>query len=278
MRLRCIGLLCTLNVLLSCAYCQETSKEAPETNERSQPLFDRFEKTAESIDVTSAKSDDAYALIKTPLFRFSSEGNVFGSVYLWMDAAQRLAVVGTIGSIPIRGVDVEFIELHLLSPDPIKPIDLPGTQAKRWAPNVSELPLRPVPDAPDVAKTERARLVQMRTLARQFSATMVEGDRTNQLRLLPQPLYRYEGSTAQRDGGLFAFIWDKGTDPELLLRLEVSGDDNATVWSYQPVRFTWRELNLRHKMTDVYHVDEFTERDNPVQTTPYVTGLTSEIP
>lgn len=252
----------------------------PDRKKRSQQLFDHFDETAKALEIVASQSRDRLTWRQSPLFRFSSEGTVFGSVYVWHDASSRLAAVGTIGSIPINANDVEFIELHLLMPTPIEPLRFPGRDGKRWQPDVSDLSLRAIIDSPAVAKTATARMIQMRGLARRFSADMISGQQTNQLRLLPQPIYRYEDSTPELDGALFAFVWDKGTDPELLLRLEVvaDADDGKSRWHYQPVRFSWRELNLRLADMVVWDADELVDRNRPLQTTPYVTGLTEAIP
>ncbi|MCG8648818.1 MAG: hypothetical protein MI861_03245, partial [Pirellulales bacterium] len=222
---------------------------------------------------------EQFTLVKSPLFRFSSEGTVFGSVYVWQDQSNRLAVVGTVGSIPMNGLDTEFIELHLLKAKPIEPVTIAGFPTKRWDPGVNDLAPQLIPDAPPVAGEESARFRQMRMLARSFSSTMHHENQNNQLRLLPRPLYRYANTTRMRDGALFAFVWDTGTDPELLLRIETVEDDHGEVnWHYQPVRFTWRELTLNHDDKQVWRADEFVARDRPAQTTPYLTGLTRVIP
>ena len=44
-----------------------------------------------------------------------------------------------------------------------------------------------------------------------------------ELRLLPQPLYRYEpndGDSPMVDGAVFGYVWTIGTDPEVLLVVE----------------------------------------------------------
>jgi hypothetical protein len=54
-------------------------------------------------------------------------------------------------------------------------------------------------DAPAPAKTARARLTQMREIARSFSAdmvTVIEPKTKHHLRLLPQPLLQYVGTRA----------------------------------------------------------------------------------
>lgn len=257
----------------------EVGEEAEtSTSSKAKRHFERFAETARELDVRTLDADEKLQWSNKPLMRFSSEGTVFGSVFIWKDAGQRLAMIGTIGSIPIRTLDYEFVELHLLKPVPIQPFRLPGRARKQWLPDVSALALRPVLEAPEVAATERGRMVHMRAIARQFQSVMIEDERKNQLRLLPQPLYRYDQPTMERDGALFAFVWDKGTDPELLLRLETQELDGKVVWHYQPVRFTWRALKLSHRDKQVWQAEELIDRDAPTQQTPYVTGLTEVIP
>ncbi|MCO8124213.1 hypothetical protein NHH03_20890 [Stieleria sp. TO1_6] len=263
-------------IIVHCTMGQEPTETAAAPDPKSDRLFDRFDETARSLEMATAADDKKFVASESPLFRFSSEGTVFGGVYLWKDASKRMAVIGTIGSIPINGNDVEFVELHLLKPQRLKPVTLMG--GKRWDPDVTPLQFRDLPQSPKVAESASSRLVQLRAIARQFSADMIEGEQTNSLRLLPQPLFRYPDSTKQHDGALFAFVWDKGTDPELILRIESTEDDGQLVWKYQPIRFTWRELKLRHSGDDVWSVDEFLERNNAQQITPYLTGLTQVIP
>jgi len=98
-----------------------------------------------------------------------------------------------------------------------------------------------------------------------------------QLRLLPQPLYRYEDPSIDRDGGIFAFVWTAGTDPELLLRIESRQVDDQAVWCMQPLRFTWRALKLLRNGELAWEGLELETRDDPVQTTPYITTLTTAL-
>lgn len=258
---------------------------ALETNGKAEHAFAEFAKTAESFEfrqLGKASSDRSNTLAfeweSKPLFRFASEGTVFGSVYVWHDRDHRLAILGTIGSLPINGVDMEFIEFHLLKPEPIEPIVVSGFPTKRWNPSVDDLAIVPVDEAPQVGPNERMRLVQMRSMARRFGAEMVENGQVNQLRLLPQPIYRYAASTAERDGALFAFVWDKGTDPELILRIESLPVNGEAVWHFQAIRFTWREVGLSYQRQPIWRAEEFVDRENPTQTTPYLTGLTKRLP
>ncbi len=254
------------------------SESADATNECADRLSKLFLEQAESLEIQPADGTKKFELVRTPLFRFATEGTVFGSVFVWQDSDSRLSLNGTIGSLPINGTDMQFLELHLLKPERISPLTVPGYPTKTWDPNIDELQLRSIDGAPTVAENARMRLTQMRSLARQFTAQMIHDGQTNQLRLLPHPLYRYADSTSVRDGALFAFVWDNGTDPELILRIEATLQDGAAHWRYQPIRFTWRSLKLQHQQHEVWRVAEFFDRDSPSQKTPYLTGLTGLVP
>ncbi|WP_372895359.1 hypothetical protein [Stieleria sp.] len=275
---RLLGTFLVIGVVsVAVAPAQDAAAPDQETNERSQRLFDRFDQTAKELEIQS-QDGQVYQWQSNPLFRFSSEGNVFGSVFVWKTPSKQLALIGTIGSIPINQQDYEFVELHLLRPTPIVPMSVGRAPRKRWMPEVDTLELKTVPSGPAISADAGRRLVQMRGMARQFKAEMIHNGQTNHLRLLPQPLFRYEDSTAEFDGALFAFVWDNGTDPELLLRFEIQREGDKSVWTYQAVRFTWRQLRLLHRGETVWQAEEFLERDRVEQRTPYLTGLTDVIP
>src|SRR5262249_24083477 len=81
-----------------------------------------------------------------------------------------------------------------------------------WAPRTAGIELKPIPAAPAPATTRAERLRQMRALARDFQAEMDAGTGPTSLRLLTQPLHRYEPDRADiTDGALFAFV--QATDP-----------------------------------------------------------------
>ena len=259
---------------------QESKPGAAEDDStaRAQQLYKEFLSTAESCTPVEAKDQTKFQLQATPLLSFSVDGKFFGSVFMWHDHGGQPAMIGTIGSIQLNNVDTEFTELHLLKPVAIQPLTVTGLPTKIWTPDYQQLKPRRIPNAPAVAKSERTRLVQMKSMIRQFAGQMVQSKQTHQLRLLPQPLYRLNGSSPEKDTALFAMIFDQGTDPEILISIQTVEVDGSPVWHFQPVRFSWRELTLQHLQNDVWHVDEFIERERPRQVTPYLTGLTRYLP
>jgi hypothetical protein len=95
-------------------------------------------------------------------------------------------------------------------------------ESKLWFPQTGGLLAQPIPDAPPPADSAAGRLSQMRTIARRFSATCIYKEETfSQLRLLPQPLYRFDDKKQNVvDGGVFAMV--VSNDPEILLLIEAS--------------------------------------------------------
>ncbi|MDZ4688958.1 MAG: hypothetical protein SH850_28105 [Planctomycetaceae bacterium] len=135
-----------------------------------------------------------------------------------------------------------------------------------WTPESAGVTFCPVPEAEAPAETPAARLRQMKSLAAGFSSTMLgwRPDRSDreELRLLPQPLYRYEATSGLvLDGAVFAFV--QGTDPESLLLIEAAKDAR---WEYAFVRRTSGELEARHKNVVVWHAERHPPTKNPRST------------
>ena len=265
--------------LLALAYAATGSCNAiaQEGEGKAARYFSIFETQAQELSLKSESESKEMQWIQEPLMRFTVSDSIFGSVYLWLDQERRPAVIGTIGSLSIRGKDEGFSELHLLTSSRLRPLTIESVPPKTWSP----LPMdktAPIAGSPSVAATPASRLVQMRTIARSYSVQMNDPqNRPAELRLLPQPLYRYEEPTMDRDGSIFAFVWTEGTDPELLLRIESRQVDGKPVWCMQPLRFTWRALKLLRDGQEVWEGRELLTRDRLVQDSPYITTLTSEI-
>jgi hypothetical protein len=90
--------------------------------------------------------------------------------------------------------------------------------------------------APAPAASRSARLVQMRNLATSFQGYIgTPTSRRQELRLLPQPIYRFPVS-AECDGGVFAFAHT--TDPEILLLVRSNLQAEQPTWEFAAVRMT----------------------------------------
>lgn len=135
-----------------------------------------------------------------------------------------------------------------------------------WKPAVAGVKFQAIPDADPPEQSPSARLRQMKSLAGQFSSSMLgwRADKSDreELRLLPRPLYRYDpGAEADfLDGAVFAFV--QGTDPESLLLLEAVPNEDRFEWQFAFARRTSGELEGRHQGQVVWHADRFPANDD----------------
>ena len=94
---------------------------------------------------------------------------------------------------------------------------------------------------------------------RSFSADMTKQGVKSDLRLLPQPLYRYEPTNKDSqviDGALFAYVWTGGPlDPEVFLVIEARRAASGASWQFAPARFTNREATVKHKGNLVWRAE-----------------------
>lgn len=212
-------------------------------------------------------------LVEKPVMKWANDDDWSGDVFVWT-RNERPEVIGCLLSGPTENkMRLVFQEFHLLSPNPIAPSEMPG--GFRWAAKEG-LKRTALAGAPIAAETPAARLTQMRQLLRDFSAYM-EASGKWELRLLPQPLMRYQPKDGPVvDGALFTFVWTKGTDPELILLMECRQTKNGLSWSFAPVRFSNREIWLKHRDTEVWrgpvHQEPETESQS-IYTTRYLTTI-----
>ena len=267
------------------AFSQDVVTPAAEvatpTDDATQTLAEKryalFAKQAALISLKSEPNNQGLTLRHQPLQTFSSDGNTFGSVFLWKSTDGRPGAIGTIGSLPIGNNEFGFTELHWLLPEPMQLVTIGKDYPKGWTVPKDAIKTELIANSPIPAATSQSRLVQMRTLARQFESHMTDAGTRHQLRLLPQPLYRYDDPSPENDGGIFAYVWTIGTDPELLLHIQARRDGNKVQWYYQPIRFTWRALELSHDNKEIWQAEEFFARDQNRQTEAYITTLTEVV-
>ena len=162
-------------------------------------------------------------------------------MFVWTLKGRPL-VVGCILSGPGKLERPAYHEFHLLTPDPIAPADM--TAKYSWAPKEG-VEFRKLDGAPAAKAPERLR--QMRDIAREFHAFM-EADGEWELRLLPQPIHRYQPDKGDViDGALFTWVWNERDRPRSHARGGVSRALRRG-WNGRlaPLRFTNREAWLKH--------------------------------
>jgi hypothetical protein len=186
-----------------------------------------------------------------PVLRWPNHerGAAQGGTFLWTARGVPVALCDIFW---YKGSERHFA-FHSLTQEPIL-VEMEGRVV--WHPRRAGVELVAVPGAAAPAASATARLPQMRNMAREFqAATLGPNDKdAEQLRLLTQPLYRYESTDPQiEDGALFTFV--TGTDPEVVLQLEARNDGKGkSVWHYGLTRRSGFPLRVRYQEKIVWSV------------------------
>jgi hypothetical protein len=195
--------------------------------------------------------DDArtkFRLQPEPVLRFTNPvgGSRDGAMFLWLGDADRPVVASQILWNPERIWAQEFSSLATT------PLVARTADGRVWKPSKTGVSFKPVPGASKPADTAERRLRQMRELAEGFSAEHLYRGRTwNQLRLLAKPFARYGNPASDvQDGALFCFA--HGTDPEVLLMLELRAGQSGPEWHYAFAPMTGFATNASWKGTEVW--------------------------
>jgi len=138
-----------------------------------------------------------------------------------------------------------------------------------WYPKEPGVKLQPVPGSPAPAESAAARLRQMKELAIEFRSTLIglrgDGSDREELRMLPQPVYRYESESPELlDGAMFFFV--QGTDPESLLLLEAVREGSGYQWQYALARRSSGALMARYQEQTVWRIPTQHTPRNPAET------------
>jgi hypothetical protein len=136
-----------------------------------------------------------------------------------------------------------------------------------WTPTKSGIELREIPEAPAPAETAAMRLRQMRSLSAEFSASYTAThlrEKPFELRILAQPLHRYETDDDYRaDGALFGFV--QSTAPVGLLLLESRQTPVGHRWHYAYSSLVAGQLTGQHRGKEVFFLDRNNTAHDPKQ-------------
>jgi hypothetical protein len=193
-----------------------------------------------------------------PVFSYANPagGNrSHGAMFIWTRDG-RPEILGAIWSAQAGDRRSVVHSLHSLSLEPL-------TAARKrdifWAPNGPGIEPFAIPGAPAPAATAPLRLTQIRNIAREFSASTFRGTVERQLQFRPQPVYRFDKPTADRDGAVF--VWFEDWDPELLMVIETHSTPNGPRWHAGFARFTNLPVSAKHKDVRVWSFEESPAED-----------------
>lgn len=251
-------------IVIACLACWSILALAPLA--QAQPAENPDAAAITSLHLAEAKAyqiqlgnprGDMLQLEPTPVFAWQNllrDGGQLGQVFVWTSKG-RPEVIGTMFS-EAEGTGRKVVhEFHTLSESPLLVAPPPGLPYQ-WRPQAT-LPFVPLLDAPEVAPQPVQRLRQMKSIARELTATSYKPEEKErvELRLSPQPLIRYQPTgTNVIDGALFAFLSNSaGTDPEVLVLIEARREaGEALTWMIGVARFSDRDLEVKRKETTYF--------------------------
>src|SRR5438105_5177959 len=211
-------------------------------------------------------------LKEEPVLRYSiperDNGTWDGATFLWLEDARPVAAI----SLGIRRPDDKVVFEHTSFSG--TPLVCRREGAAVWSPQTGGLLNRPLDNASPPAETAAARLTQMRALVRRFSATCYWGADVTQLRLLPQPIYRFaDEKEGVLDGALFAMV--VSNDPELFVLLEATSKSagGKPGWQFSLARMSSLKHTVRLDENEIWSIPSF-YRIPPAErkTSPYIEG------
>jgi hypothetical protein len=125
---------------------------------------------------------------------------------------------------------------------------------EHWRPSEFVCRFADLPRSPAPADKPALRLAQMRAAAADFAVVDYFGDREEKvdLRLLPQPAYRYAEGGRVVDGAMFIFA--HGTNPECCVLVEAYQDGTGARYRYAVAPMSIYRLEARYKGAPVWSV------------------------
>jgi hypothetical protein len=235
--------------------------EAPQPAAGSGTAIEAFKaEAAEYVVRLQSRESEKLTLVKEPVLRWGNPARTGedGAVFVWT-LGGRPEMIGTIFTYRFQEKINRKHEYHSLATEPLS-AEFRGKEV--WAPKKAGLSFAPIEGAPAPAASARLRLTQMKALARDFSASLKDAEgESYQLRLLTQPLHRYEPQDrGVLDGAIFSLA--VGTDPEVLLLIEARQEKDAVRWEYAIARFHYVEIKAFHKDREVFSAGALPKIDN----------------
>jgi hypothetical protein len=194
------------------------------------------------------------AAVEQPVLRWSNPttGEVYGTVFLWTRNGCPEAATSIYQWFDREQINAELVSLSEM------PLKAERSGRVRWSVPEGGLEFKTIADAPPAGETPDRRRLQMRSIAREFSARLATRDdegKFSALRLMSRPLLQYEATDdSGREGAVFAFVTTN--DPELLLLVESRPGKEGREWKYAAARMNYCRLQLVNDGKPVWEVPQ----------------------
>jgi len=206
---------------------------------------------AAKIRVADAPSDAE--LIAEPLMRFNNRSlrNVDATLWGWTSGGRLIGVCKLIRMEKFRPDEGPWLYCFTsLSPEHV---DAEFPLGHTFSAEKPGIELKKIEKGPVPGKTNAERLRQIKELSSRFTATTTDyANHSEELRLLPRPIYRYELPERKKpadgdllDGAIFAMSIE-GTAPTALVLIELHHRERGIPeWQFAVSHSTWAALSVK---------------------------------
>jgi len=253
------------------AAAQDSTPAVPANKELIEAALKLTQSEAAKYEFTLEDENGSIpTLRKDPVLKWFNPtvGEIHGNVFLWT-VKERPVAVGSLFKwfSPHTHMSHEFHSLAEV------PLAAKYDQREVWRTSKAGVAFAPLPDADRPASSANRRFLQMRELAKGFSATKTERDgNLTELRLLPQPAYRYAAASDKvLDGGLFVLV--QGTDPEVFILIEARGEGDKAEWMFALARMNSVAFQVRYQDKSIWSVEIMPSREYTSHAEPYTTYM-----
>jgi hypothetical protein len=262
------GVAALASAVLACVLCcgalraaDEPGKDKEDEARRQEQLKNLKRSAAQHTVYPAGDRKRPFKLREDSLLRFSNPltGCKDGAYYIWVDRGRPQAIV----KVYTYDYECYFHEWQSLAESAIV-AEREGKSV--WYPNDPGLTFRELAGAPRPAESAAERLRQMKALAGKFSATYTDNIKPLELRLLIQPVFRFETGKDQSepDGAVFAFA--NGTNPMAILLLEARQVGESRKWHYAFAKTGTGAVAAQYDAKEIFSADKYDNRLDPTQT------------
>lgn len=243
----------------------DPEKDKEDETRREQTLKNMKRSAAQHTLALSDTPKRTFKFHESALLRSSNpvSGTRDGATYLWTEAGRPQAIL----KLYTFGNDLFTHEWLSLSE---RTFSAERGGKAIWTPAEPGVTFRELPDAPKPAEGAADRLRQMKSLSAKFSSTYTAlhlDPKPFELRLLTQPLLRYETTDDTRaDGALFGFV--QSTAPVALLLMESRRTKEGQKWHYAFASMVSGPVTARYDDKEVFSLEKNYDRSDPKK--PYL--------
>jgi hypothetical protein len=232
---------------------------------RRTELLEQMRSLAQKTAVEYASGTSRPKLVEQPIFRYDDQPRRFidATMWVWIDAGRPVACQKIEAKLEFNtGEPLWGYCFTSLSTEKLKV----AWADRSYCSTEPGIVFQPLPDAPAPAAGSTQRKRQIRELARGFSGRILQNPRTgdsSQMRLLTTPIFEYaDPQTSILNGAMFGFETN-GTNPDLVVLLEVRGSPEKPEWQFAPARMTTGGITLNYRDEKVWEAPFVSPHDGP---------------